>query len=135
MTLKRINLIFGLLLFIVFLGTGYYMAEYFRPEHMDNLVMRMQIRANHIYILFIALLNIVAYRSNFSSNHKKTNVLEIVFRLFLILSGIFAVIAFLKEHTGDLSVRTWTLLTVILSVTAIGLLLLNELFNALRRKF
>ncbi|WP_348740629.1 hypothetical protein [Tenacibaculum sp. 190524A05c] len=110
------------------------MAEYFKPEHMDNLVMRMQIRANHIYILFIALLNIVAYRSNFSSKDKKTYVLEIVFRLFLMLSGIFALIAFLKEHTGDLSVRTWTLLTVILSVTAIGLLLLNELFNTLRRK-
>ncbi len=50
--MKKLNLYFGLTLFIGFLATGYYMAEYFKPEHMQNYVMRMQLRANHIYTFY-----------------------------------------------------------------------------------
>lgn len=133
MTLKKLNLYFGLLLFMVFLITGYYMSNYFTPEHMDNLVMRMQIRASHIYILFISLLNIFAFKFDLKWHTKLSNALDILFRTLIIVSGIVAVFAFLKEHTGDLNKRSLTLYAVILSVTSVGLVLLNEFIHQRKR--
>ena len=135
MNLRKTNLFFGLLLFLVFLATGYYMMQYFKPEHLDNHVMRMQIRANHIYILFIALLNVIAFKCELKMKHTMSKYLDSIFRMLLLLAGIISVVAFLKEHTGNLGVRSWTLSTVILSVTAVGFLLTNELLAvALKKK-
>ncbi|MGV6831406.1 MAG: hypothetical protein ACWA5P_07590 [bacterium] len=129
MKLKEINLYFGLMLFIGFLVTGYYMKTYFKPEFLDNHVIRMQIRANHIYILFISLLNVISYTSQI-----KRKYLELTFRLCLIVAGILAVVAFLVEHSGNLNDRSWTLFSVILSVVAIGFILFNELLNVINKK-
>ena len=129
MSLKKANLYFGLVLFIGFLVTGYYMKEYFKPEHLDNHVVRMQIRANHIYILFVSLLNVVSFKCEL-----RMKSLDILFRTLILTAGVIAVIAFLKEHTGDLSVRSWTLLAVILSVASVGILLVNELLNRVSKK-
>ncbi len=132
--MKKINLYFGLALFVGFLATGYYMAEYFKPEHLDNHVMRMQIRANHIYILFISLLNIVSFKCDLKMNHKLSKHLNILFRMLMLIAGIIAVVAFLKEHTGNLGVRSWTLSAVILSVVSVGIVLINELTNFVMEK-
>ncbi|WP_160114587.1 hypothetical protein [Aquimarina sp. AU474] len=132
--MKKINLYFGLTLFIGFLATGYYMAEYFKPEHLDNHVMRMQIRANHIYILFISLLNVVSFKCDLKINHKLSKYLDTLFRIFILIAGIVAVVAFLKEHTGNLGVRSWTLSAVTLSVVSVGLVLINELINIVVKK-
>ena len=129
MSLKKANLYFGLVLFIGFLVTGYYMKEYFKPEHLDNHVVRMQIRANHIYILFVSLLNVVSFKCEL-----RMKSLDILFRTLILTAGVIAVIAFLKEHTGDLSVRSWTLLAVILSVASVGILLVHELLNKVNKK-
>lgn len=134
MNLKKINLYFGLTLFIGFLITGYFMKTYFRPEFFDNHVVRMQIRSNHIYILFISLLNVVAFKCDLRLDHRSSRFLDSLSRLLLIASGILAVFAFLNEHTGDLSVRTLTLFTVILSVASVGMLLLNELIYLIKKK-
>lgn len=123
--LKKLNLVFGLLLFISFLATGYYMKTYFKPEHVDMPVMRMQIRANHIYILLMALLNVISFKSNF----EYTKYLEIGFRVLLVVSGILAVMAFFIEHSGDLDKRSYTLYSIILSVAAVGFFLLDELMS------
>lgn len=127
MKLKKINLYFGLILFAGFLVTGYYMKEYFKPENLDNHIMRMQIRASHIYILFISLLNILSFKCNLKTGHKVSKYLNVLFRTLMLIAGTLAVIAFFKDHTGHLAVRSWTLYTIILSVVAVGLVLTNEL--------
>ena len=81
MRLKQLNLVFGLTLFVGFLVTGYYLQEFFKPEHLDDHVMRMQIRANHIYILLISLLNIVSFSGDFNSHSKLSKYLEFGFRI------------------------------------------------------
>ena len=134
MRLKQLNLIFGLTLFIGFLATGYYMQEFFKPEHLDNYVMRMQIRANHIYILLIALLNIVSSKCNLKSGRKSSKYLEFWFRILLIISGLLAVVAFVKDHTGDLNQRSWTFYAILLSLSSVGLFLINEIINTSQKK-
>ena len=60
--MNRINLITGILLLIIFAATGQYMQHVLKPQHLADLTFRMEVRANHIYILFAAVLNLVAYR-------------------------------------------------------------------------
>jgi len=134
MRLKQINIVFGLALFVGFLATGFYLKEFFKPEHLDNHVMRMQIRANHIYILLISLLNIVSFKCDLKSNSTFSKYLDYGFRTLLILSGILALVAFFKEHTGDLNERSWTLSTMIFALSAIGLLLINEVITLRQNK-
>ncbi len=134
MKFKEINLCFGLTLFIGFLISGYYMENYFKPENIDNLVMRMQIRANHIYILFISLLNVVAFKCDLKFNNNIARYIDVMFRTLMIASGILAIFAFLKEHTGDLNVRNLTLYSAFLSLASVGLVLLNELIHVFMKK-
>ncbi|WP_442264578.1 hypothetical protein ACSIGC_09435 [Tenacibaculum sp. ZS6-P6] len=123
------NLYFGLLFFVGFLATGYYMAEYFKPNNVDNYVARMQIRANHIYILFISLLNIISFKSEIKMDHSISKYLNILFRILILIAGIISFVAFLKDHTGNLKTRNWTLTAIILSVLSISMVLLNELIS------
>jgi hypothetical protein len=125
--MRRINLYFGLILSVIFLMTGYYLEEYFKPQHIDNLVLRMEIRANHIYILLISLLNIISFKCYFTTGKKLTNFLEPVFSLLLITAGIFAILAFMYDHHGTLENRDITLATMILSITAVVTFLTNEI--------
>jgi len=121
-------------MFVIFLLTGYYLEIYFKPEHLDNLTLRMEIRANHIYILFISFLNILAYKCNFTEIKKKVIYLEISFRILLITSGVMALYAFIYDHNGDLTGRNVTLTAVILSLLAVVIFLANELIHHTLKK-
>ena len=125
--MRKINLYFGLLLFLVFLISGYFLKEYFKPQNINNLTIRMEIRANHIYIIFISFLNIISFKSELSQGKNWSTYLDKAFRILLILSGTVAMYAFIFDHNGDLSGRKATLLSVVLSLAAIILFLVNEL--------
>ncbi len=129
---NKYNLVFGVLLFVVFLITGYYMKEYFKPEHLNYVDQRLQIRSNHIYILFVSLLNIAISICHFDKTRKVISYLDLSLRVLIVFAGIVAFLAFCYEHTGEISNRNLTLATVILSLLSIGLLLLTESLN--RRK-
>jgi hypothetical protein len=128
--MKKINLAFGLMLLACFLATGYYMASYFRPEHLNEITMRMQIRASHVYLLFIALLNLLAFRVELTPPGRLTTFFERTFRVMLIAAGCVAVAAFIFEHTGDLKDRKLTLTAVILSLASVMLVLLHGIVAA-----
>ncbi len=132
--MKQVNLWFGILLFFVFLGTGYYMEYYFKPNHFEALVQRMQIRSSHIYILFVALLNMLSYKTKLSDWKSYSNYVNILYRFTLLLSGIFSIIAFVYEHDGDISNRLFTLLTVMLALTSVGVLLVFEFFLFVKKR-
>jgi len=127
--MKKANLIIGILLFIGFIISGQYMKHSFVPEHIDELTIRMQIRSNHIYLLFIALLNLLSFKCVLSAGHKVLSYIEIAFRCCLIIAGAFAILGFIFEHTGDLDIRIFTFITIVLSLTSIGLVILNELIS------
>ena len=103
--MNNINLVFGLLLFVVFLITGYYMKEYFKPEHLNNIEQRLQIRSNHIYILFVSLLNITISICRFDKTKKSIYYLDLSLRILIVFTGILAFLAFCFEHTGEIDNR------------------------------
>lgn len=134
MKLERVNLFFGLSLFIIFLITGYYMKEYFKPNHYEDILMRLQIRSNHIYVLFVSLLNILSFKTVLKNTDTLSRIFDFSIRVLLISSGIMSLFAFVNEHDGQISNRILTLITVVLSLTSIGLFLVNELINLVRKK-
>lgn len=131
--MRKANLLFGIVLFLAFLGTGYYMSRYFKPEHLTDLTMRMQIRASHIYLLFTALLNIMAFTCELRGTGRARKFFDTAFRLFLIAAGTVALCAFAFEHTGDLKERKQTLLSVILALASVGFFLIHEILTAMRQ--
>ena len=56
--MSRVHLIFGLLLFVVFLITGQYMRADFPDKDAIDQTLRILMRSRHIYILFSALIHI-----------------------------------------------------------------------------
>ncbi len=117
-TLRKVNLIFGFVLLFTFFGTGLYMKSIFKPEHLSELTVRMEIRANHVYILFIALLNLFAFRAYSVSAGKFVVLLNTVSRALLLAAGCFAMAGFLWEHSGTLTGRSYTLLCAVASLSA-----------------
>ena len=132
--MKKINLLAGLVLIVLFLGTGYYMMGFFKPQHLEDLTMRMQIRASHIYILFIALLNILSFKCDLTLEHTISRYLDFSFRTLLLISGLLAIFGFIYEHSGDLSERTVTLFSVVSSLASVTLMLFNELLVSVAKR-
>lgn len=132
--MKKINLYFGLVLFIVFLLTGQYMEYVFKPQHFDELVMRMQVRANHIYILFISLINILAFKCDLTGEFLLKKYMDFSFRILMIASGVLMVFAFFMENSGDMVNRNLTKNSAILSIAAIGIVLGHEIVQTFIKK-
>lgn len=130
--MKYINLVFGIILLLIFLATGVYLKTIFKPEHLTDLAARMEIRANHIYILFISLLNILSVDSYPESKQKVIRFTGVASRVLLFASGILAVVAFLTEHSGQLTGRLYTFYSVLASLVAIGLFLVSRTLARLK---
>lgn len=118
----------------MFLITGYYIKQYFKPQNINDLTTRMQIRSSHVYILFVALLNMLAYTCTLTST-KLSVYIDYTFRITLLSAGIVSFFAFLYEHNGNLEERNATLLMIILSLTSVLLLVANELFSLSKKTF
>lgn len=58
--MNRLHLIVGVATVSVFLGTGVYMRMGFPDLYAGNEVIRFLFRANHVYVLFAGLLNVIA---------------------------------------------------------------------------
>lgn len=131
---NKLNLYFGIILVIVFLYTGYYMREYLKPQYLDSLHIRMEYRANHIYILLIAIINIVLSNNVISNKNLIYKILGFLITILPIVAGILAIIAFLQEHTGDLNQRLITFLTIVLIFISAVLFLLNSFLISKQNK-
>tara|TARA_Y100000739_G_scaffold131988_1_gene113760 strand:- start:250 stop:657 length:408 start_codon:yes stop_codon:yes gene_type:complete len=127
MKLKKLNLTFGIILLLGFFISGQYLKHYFKPNHLDQLLMRSQIRSNHIYVLLIASLNIISYKIKNDQKIKVQKIIDTIWRTSLIIAGIFFVFAFFMEHTGDIGKRGLTLIGTICTLISVGFFLLNEI--------
>ena len=133
MKINKLNLTFGIILLISFFISGQYLKHYFKPNHLDQLLMRAQIRSSHIYILLIASLNIISFKIKIHQKIKAKKIIDITWRISLIISGIFFVLTFFMEHTGEISKRVLTLTGTIFTLISVGLFLLNETFSQLKK--
>lgn len=133
MKINTLNLAFGIILLLGFLISGQYLKHYFKPNHLDQYLMRLQIRSSHIYILFIACLNIIAFKTKTDLKIKIQKTLNLTWRVCLIIAGLLFILAFLKEHTGEIKNRTLTLIGANLTLTSIGLFLLNETISHFKK--
>ncbi|MEL6656257.1 MAG: hypothetical protein AAFY48_17795 [Bacteroidota bacterium] len=123
--MRRLNLIFGLLLFLAFILSGQYMHRVFTPEHLDEFVQRVQIRSNHIYLLLSALLNLLA--SRIPSEYKRSwqKYTDTIGRALLMVAACFLAAGFWYEHDGNLANRLFTRLGLFGTLGAVGLIMVN----------
>jgi len=126
--MKKINLIFGLFIFLIFVLTGLYLGLVVVPENLDNPLLRMEARANHIYILSVALLNILSFgipkpeRLCFDWSHS-------LWRGLLIVSGMLVVAAFIFEHQKELDLRLLTTLSLFTALGAVIVFFFETVFQ------
>ena len=91
MTLKKIHFYFGLLIFAGFVFTGLYMRFNMANVPHENITVRMMFRANHIYILFAALLHLAI---SFVNIHSTKKTLELTGSIISIVATIALFAAF-----------------------------------------
>ncbi|HEY5444689.1 MAG TPA: hypothetical protein VIJ87_09515, partial [Pyrinomonadaceae bacterium] len=97
LTLKRVHIIFGLLLFVVFLLTGQYMDKI--HNHLRGMAdgPRMLYRSRHIYILLSAMLHLGV--GSYFSYHPQTarRTMQLIGSLFITIASALFVYAFFYE--------------------------------------
>jgi hypothetical protein len=119
--IRRVHFIVGVLAIIAFLGTGVYMRENFPNLYQTNESIRSLFRANHIYILFSSLLNLVLglYLSPNGVRWRRT--LRRLGSLFLLLAPFLLLWAFINEPPQASPMRPLTFLGVGLAFTGTAL--------------
>lgn len=120
--MKKLNLYGGALLFLAFLYSGYVLHHVALSHAAENPV-RISTRANHIYLLLIILLNLLAYRINF---HGRIKRLEALARSALFLSGLCAAVGFFMQisRTGTAH-NAMSPAAVVLAFLSVALFLLD----------
>lgn len=85
-TLKRIHFYFGLVIVVHFLITGLFMRQNIFSLEPGDTTVRMMFRANHIYILFSGLINLLISHSY--KRESSANIFHFVVSITLILTTI-----------------------------------------------
>ncbi|HEY8186182.1 MAG TPA: hypothetical protein VIF64_08940 [Pyrinomonadaceae bacterium] len=93
--MKRLHMVFGLAVVLVFLLTGQYM------EYVHNRLLpdgtRMLYRSRHIYILLAGLLNLIIGTYFFPQPTPKRRLLQMLGSILIILSPGLSLVAFFSE--------------------------------------
>lgn len=119
--LRFLHLWLGLAAFAVFLYTGIYMRMHFPEAYRGREIVRYLFRANHIYILFAALLNLTLGFYLSDAGARGTRTLQMVASLLVAVAAPLLVYAFFIEPPKAPPVRSITLLGVVCAVGGTGL--------------
>jgi hypothetical protein len=79
------------------------MKEFFKPNNIDDIAVRLQIRSNHICILFISFLNILSAKEGAKKDASISKNLNYTLRILLLCAGVSSVFTFMYEHTGTIT--------------------------------
>ena len=112
MTLNRLHQIIGIFTLFVFLGTGAYMRFSFPELYGDNESIRYLYRANHIYILCAALVNLVLGSYFEVRSEVWVKRLQTAGSLLLVLAPVLLVLAFFWEPPKAVPERPMTFLGI-----------------------
>jgi hypothetical protein len=106
--MRKFHLIFGLLLFVVFVTTGRFMLLDFPDKENIPQDLRILMRSRHIYILFSSFIHILLgiYFQVFAINFRK--YLQIFGSVFLTIASCVLIYGFIYEtyqtqHFSDIS--------------------------------
>lgn len=118
---SKIHLLTGIATFLIFLGTGFYMQLHFPAAYLQNESIRYLFRANHIYILFVGLLNIVVGTYVAFSEKDKQRQMQLAGSWALLLSQVVLMIAFFIEPPQAEPERMITSLGIYLALGGVTL--------------
>ena len=123
-TINMIHTVTGFLFLLIFLATGQYMASLFPGLYEGNGVIRVLYRANHIYLLLAALINLVLgiYLIQHVKNDRK--YLQWFASILIVISPVLLLYGFFYESTSTELERPATFWGVVLMLSGV---LLNVL--------
>ena len=125
--MARLHLIFGLLLFVVFLITGQYMRADFPDKEAMDQYLRLLMRSRHIYILFSALIHIAlgVYFAPRTATGRRS--VQYAGSALLLLSSGLLVAAFIQETYAYAAYSDLSRFGIYTSLAGIGVHLIATL--------
>jgi len=118
--LKKWHLWTGILFLILFVLSGLYMIVNF-PALEENALVRMMYRANHIYLLLTALLNIIFGSLVIDTTPFQHRLLFNSASILIILSPLFLMLAFIFEPQRATFDRIFTFVGILLVLSGVVL--------------
>jgi len=119
--MKRIHLIFGLLVFVVFVITGRYMRLDFPDKDAISPDLRLLMRSRHIYILFSALIHLTLGIYLQIREPLWQKVLQYSGSIVLIATSAVLIWAFVAESYLTHTFSGLSLYGIIFSLVGVGL--------------
>lgn len=119
--LKKFHIILGIIILVTFSISGLYMRLSFPTLYKGNEAIHMMFRANHIYILFVGLINVSLGTYSFTYEEKLKKVRQLLGSSFIAISSILFTLAFFTEPIQGSFIRKFTSLAILL--VAVGTLL------------
>lgn len=119
--MNRFHLIVGVATVSIFLGTGVYMRIGFPDLYAGNEVIRFLFRANHVYILFAGLLNVVAGLYMSLAEVPWRRKLQQAGSWLLLASGPVFIVAFVVEPMQAGPMRPLTISGAAVALVGVGL--------------
>jgi hypothetical protein len=106
------SLVSAVILFLIFIYTGLILENEFVPKTIEMEPVRMMARADHIYIFYVACLNLVLGLWDLNRESRQSSesiLLQWASRLLLTASSVFPVISFFTQTRDTLTERTLNL--------------------------
>lgn len=125
MNFKVVHLTAGLGTVAIFLGTGLYMRMNFPQLYEADEAIRYLFRANHVYILFSGLLNVLLGLYVSFSEHRWRQIAQKSGSFLVLLSIPFFLWAFVVEPPAASSYRPLTLIGAVLAIIGVMLHLIG----------
>ena len=118
--MRSLHRVAGVILVFVFLGTGVYMRRSFPRIYAGNETAHMMFRANHIYLLFAALINLVlgANLAPHTAGWRRT--IQVAGSALVLLMAALLVVAFFVEPVRGSFDRPMTYYGVILLAVGVA---------------
>ncbi len=95
--MARLHLVFGLLIFVVFLVTGQFMRADFPDKDAIDQTLRILMRSRHIYILFSALIHVALGLHFVTSGPDWRRIIQYAGSAVLFTSSVLLTVAFVQE--------------------------------------
>ncbi|MDH5359456.1 MAG: hypothetical protein OEX03_02785 [Gammaproteobacteria bacterium] len=127
MKVKHLLLGYGIFAILLFLYTGYTLQQGFPHLYDNDIIIRYQYRANHVYLLFSGLL-ILLYASTYrKSNSPYVNRLNIIIMFIIILAHILLIAAFYIEPLQASENRPLSFYGIVCNIVAVVLAVFTSL--------
>lgn len=118
--MKRLHFITGIATVLVFFGTGLYMNLNFPDLYRENETIRYMFRANHVYLLFSGLMNLLLGLSGAVAIVRWKILFQSAGSWIILVSPFLFLAAFVLEPPQASPVRPITLVAVFLSLLGVA---------------